>query len=345
MRLYALAAVIGLIGVGMLASAAVIAQRTPATSVARAAAPSVSTAPGGDSGGEIWGASYFPNIPLVTHTGEQVRFFDDLIQGKIVAISFMYTHCPNVCPVATARLREVAGLLGDRLGKDIFFYSITIDPEHDTPAVLAEFAERWKLPPGWTLLTGAPADIARLRKKLGMRLDDLASGDLNDHNIDLLIGNQRTGQWIKRAPFENAHFIANQLGSWLDGFRLASGKNLDYANAPELRRISDGEYLFRNRCASCHGIGEPPSAAPERIGPDLLDVTRRRERAWLERWLAEPDVMLEEKDPIAVALHEQYGQLTMPNMRLGKKDVGDLVGYLEQESERVRSLRGARAGQ
>jgi protein SCO1/2 len=342
MRLYALAAVIGLIGVGMLASAAVIAQRS-ATSVASAAAPPVSTVASGDSGGEVWGANYFPNIPLVTHRGEHVRFFDDLIQGKIVAISFMYTHCPNVCPVGTARLREVAELLGDRLGKDIFFYSITIDPEHDTPAVLAEFAERWKLPPGWTLLTGAAGDIAQLRKKLGMRLDDLESGDLNDHSIDLLIGNQRTGQWIKRAPFENAHFIASQLGSWLDGFRLASEKNLDYANAPALRRISDGEYLFRNRCASCHGIGA--SAASERIGPDLLDVTRRRERAWLERWLAEPDVMLEEKDPIAVALHEQYGQLTMPNMRLSEKDVGDLVGYLERESERVRSLRGARAEQ
>lgn len=342
MRLYALAAVIGLAGVGMLASAAVIAQRTREASGVVGASSSASA--DADRGGDVWGASYFPNIPLITQRGEHVRFFDDLIEGKIVAISFMYTHCPNVCPVGTARLREVAHLLGDRLGKDIFFYSISIDPEHDTPAVLADHAEQWKIPAGWTLLTGDAVDIALLRKKLGMRLDDLESGNLKDHGIDLLIGNQRTGQWMKRAPFENAHFIASQLGSWLDGFKLASDPALDYAKAPELRPISDGEYVFRNRCSSCHGIGEAPGAVPDRLGPDLYDVTRRRERAWLERWIAEPDVLLGERDPIALALREQYGRLTMPNMRLSEKDVDDLVGYLEEESERIRSLRGAHAG-
>ena len=129
-----------------------------------------------DRGGSVWGESYFPNIPLTSHEGEGVRFFDDLIEGKVVLINFIYTACPDTCPTETARMLEVARLLGDRLGEDVFFHSITVDPEHDTQPVLAEFAERWGIPEGWTFYTGEERDIVHLRKKLGMRLDDVASG-------------------------------------------------------------------------------------------------------------------------------------------------------------------------
>jgi protein SCO1/2 len=335
MRIYHLAALIALAGVALLASAAVITHShdsAPSTPVASR---------GGDRGGEVWGASYFPNIPLITQDGERVRFFDDLIKDKVVAINFMYTACPDTCPVETARLLQVAKLLGDRLGKDVFFYSITIDPEHDTPEVLKAFADSWGVPDGWTFLTGNRKDIIHLRKKLGMRLDDVASGELVDHTVNLLIGNQKTGRWMKRAPFENAHFLASQLGTWLHGFKLASAKKVDYAHAPDLRPISDGEYVFRNRCSACHTIGGGDVRKPDEriLGPDLYDVTRQRDRAWLERWLAEPDAMLEEKDPLAMALYEAYDRLPMPNMRLTDKDVTSLLGYMERESQRIRAVR------
>ncbi|MEZ0199753.1 SCO family protein, partial [Pseudomonas qingdaonensis] len=83
-----------------------------------------------------WGASYFPNIPLLTQDGEKVHFFDDLIKDKVVAINFIFTGCSDSCPVETARLRQVQKILGDRVGKDIFLYSISIDPYNDTPATL-----------------------------------------------------------------------------------------------------------------------------------------------------------------------------------------------------------------
>src|ERR1700712_4975071 len=100
-----------------------------------ARAPVASPGPGADRsfGGEMWGASYFPNIELVTQRGERVRFFDDLIKDKVVAINFIYTTCTDACPMETARMVEVEKLLGARLGDDVFFYSISIDPAHDTP--------------------------------------------------------------------------------------------------------------------------------------------------------------------------------------------------------------------
>src|ERR1700750_1949358 len=85
-----------------------------------------------------WGANYFPNVTLTTQHGDTVRFYDDLIKGKIVAVNLIYTTCKYACPLETARLAQVQRLLGARMGRDVFFYSITIDPEHDTPPVLKE---------------------------------------------------------------------------------------------------------------------------------------------------------------------------------------------------------------
>lgn len=341
MRTYGVAALIALAGVGMLASAAVIAHNDASTSAPVAAEER--SGRGASGGGDVWGESYFPNIPLTTHEGEEVRFFD-LIEDKVVAINFVYTYCPDTCPVETARLLEVARLLGDRLGEDVFFYSITIDPDYDTQPVLKAFAESWNIPEGWTFLTGDEADIIRLRKKLGMRLDDVRTGDISEHTVNLLIGNQETGRWMKRSPFENAHVLADQLGSWLHGWKTASEESREYADAPEIRQISDGEYIFRNRCSACHTIGggDLMDAERQHIGPDLFNVTQQRDREWLERWIAEPDAMLEEEDPLAMALYEEWNRIPMPNMRLVEKDVQSILGYIEQESARVRAVRAGK---
>src|SRR5690349_683999 len=98
-----------------------------------------------------WHGDYFPNVELRTQDNETVRFYD-AIKGKTVAIELMYTTCKFSCPLETARLAEVYRLLGPRMGKDIFFFSISIDPSHDTPAVLKTFASQYSAGPGWTFL-------------------------------------------------------------------------------------------------------------------------------------------------------------------------------------------------
>ena len=62
---------------------------------------------------DIWGKDYFPNIELTTSKGEKVRFYDDLIKDKVVAVNFIYTSCGEMCPVETARLKTVSQILGD----------------------------------------------------------------------------------------------------------------------------------------------------------------------------------------------------------------------------------------
>jgi protein SCO1/2 len=287
--------------------------------------------------GSIWGADYFPNVSLVTHEGKTVRFFDDLIKDKVVAINFIYTSCPDACGLETARLLEVQKILGDRVGRDVFMYSITIDPQPDTVEVLKTYAERFQVGPGWLFLTGNEADITLLRTKLGLYGEEDKGENLKDHNLSHIIGNQKTGQWMKSSPYENPYVMATQLGSWLHNWKLPPQTKRDYAAAPAVRNISKGESLFRTRCSACHTIGaeDVGEEGKRPIGPDLLNVTRKRDRAWLTRWMAEPDKMLAEKDPLAMSMLAEYNNLPMPNLRLNEMEIQSLFLYIEEESHRA----------
>uniref|UniRef100_UPI00286D034A SCO family protein n=1 Tax=Polaromonas sp. TaxID=1869339 RepID=UPI00286D034A len=63
-------------------------------------------------------ANYFPNLVLQSHEGKKLRFYDDVLRGKIVVINMMYTVCTGICPGNTANLLQVQQMLGNRLGRD-----------------------------------------------------------------------------------------------------------------------------------------------------------------------------------------------------------------------------------
>jgi protein SCO1/2 len=290
----------------------------------------------GDAG-SVWGADYFPNIPLVTHEGKPVRFFDDLIKDKVVVINFIYTSCPDVCPLETARMREVQEILGDRVGRDVFMYSISIDPEHDTPEVLKSYAEKFEVGPGWLFLTGKKDDVTLLRRKLGLYSEGKGGDKLEAHSVSSIVGNQGTGRWMRMSPFVNPYIMATQIGGWLHNWKMPGKKEQDYANAPKVRNISKGESLFRNRCAACHTIGVKvaSSSGKRTVGPDLGGVTGKRDRAWLSRFIAEPDKMVAEKDPLALELLARFDNVVMPNLRLNAAEIQALLLFIEEESGRM----------
>ena len=217
------------------------------------------------------------------------------------------------------------------MGKDIFFYSISIDPEHDTPKVLKEYAERFKIgsDSGWSFLTGSKADTTLLRKKLGLFRDYVDASKLGEHNTSIILGNESTGQWIKRSPFDEPKVLASLLGRSLSHAKTDQKADLaSYAGAEQIPRMSKGEDLFRSRCRSCHSLDNEDG-----LGPGLLGVTQRRDRAWLARWLKTPDKLLAEKDPIALDLFNRYNKLLMPNLRLSDTDVEALITYMEAYSK------------
>jgi protein SCO1 len=273
-----------------------------------------------------WGANYFPNVPLTTQDGTTVHFYDDLLKNKIVVIDLIYTHCQDSCPLETARLAQVQRMLGDRVGKDIYFYSISIDPERDTPAELKAYAEKFHVGPGWLFLTGKQADIELISKKLGLYTDP-DPADRDGHSPSVLLGNEPTGQWIRNSALDNPRFLSIMIGDWLNSWKNAkAGKS--YSEVPQLHMTDKGQYIFATHCAACHSIGHG-----DKIGPDLLGVTSVREKAWLARFIATPEKVLAEKDPIATALFDKYKQVNMPNLRLGTEDVSALLSYLQAQTK------------
>ncbi|HEX7888032.1 MAG TPA: SCO family protein [Ramlibacter sp.] len=275
-----------------------------------------------------WGADYFPDVVLTTQDGRQVHFYEDLVKGKSVAVNVIYTSCVDECPLETARLAEVQRLLAGRVGRDVWFYSISIDPERDTPKVLKAYAARFGVGPGWLFLTGRKQDIQLLTRKLGLsRTSDAFSKD--GHASSLMLGDDRGGQWMRTSSVDNPRFLATTMASffqWKDALPTQ-----DYGQA-RVVDISKSQYLFESRCSSCHTMG-----AGDRIGPDLLNVTQRRDAAWLARYLKEPERVLAERDPTAVALSKKYGGVPMPNLSLGEDDVRGLVAWLAQQSRAATS--------
>jgi protein SCO1/2 len=267
------------------------------------------------------GANYFPNVPVVTQDGKTLKFYDDVIKDKIVLISFIYTNCPDICPLTTARIAQVEDKLGDMVGRDIFFVSLTVDPERDTPERLKEFATAFDAGPGWLFLTGKPEDIRLINSRLGDR-----SRTLSEHRNQIVLGNDATGEWTRNTTFGDLDGLIMDIRAmdpkWRAEVRQPKfdpASNTGYA----VDHLQPGQAQFKKLCAPCHTIG-----VGDHVGPDLRGVTERRQQTWLTRFIQTPDKVLAEKDPIALTLAAKFPGVRMPNLKLSESDAADLVSYI-----------------
>ena len=148
--------------------------------------------------GVTHGAGYFPNVELTNHLGQQVKFYDDLMKDKFVVINMMYAQCSEgICPISTYNMRQVQKALGNRVGRNIHMYSITLLPDFDTPQVLKKYAADNQVGPGWQFLTGKFSDIEIVRKKLGFYdVDPKVDADRTQHAGVVRIGNDAYDNWM-----------------------------------------------------------------------------------------------------------------------------------------------------
>ena len=143
------------------------------------------------------GAYGIPDVSLLTHEGKPVRFYTDLVRGRIVFINMMYAQCTNRCPPMTQNLKQLHALLGDRPGRDVFLYSISLQPEFDRPQDLRAYMRQQGADlPGWTFLTGARAEVEKLRWALGFYdRDPAVDSDITQHTGLVRIGNAALDRW------------------------------------------------------------------------------------------------------------------------------------------------------
>jgi protein SCO1 len=159
---------------------------------------------------KMFDADYFGDIRLLTQDGKRVHFYQDLIENKIVVLNMMYATCDGICPTTTSNLKRVHTLLGDRVGRDIHMYSMTLRPAEDTPAVLKDYTEMHGA--NWTFLTGVPVDIEALRYKLGFYdVDAAVDSNRAAHTAMLRIGNDAYDRWLMAAALGDPEQIMTTI--------------------------------------------------------------------------------------------------------------------------------------
>jgi protein SCO1 len=174
---------------------------------------------------------HLPNVELITQDNKKVHFYTDLVKDKRVVIQFMFARCQDICPVITHNLTEVQRILKGRVGRDIFFYSITLSPEEDSPRDLRAFARMHGVGPGWTFLTGKPDDIFLLRKSLGFFYNNpKEDADRNNHSGMLVVGTEPLMRWAMCQGGAKPDWIATVIQTEADAPLTGSVDGIKQAN-------------------------------------------------------------------------------------------------------------------
>jgi protein SCO1 len=149
-----------------------------------------------------------PAPPFILTTQDSGRLSLADLHGKVVAVTFIYTSCADSCPLLTAKMASIQTRLGSDLGPKVFFVSITVDPERDTPDVLKRYAAaHGARGDGWAFLTGTPAEIREVARRYGVFYQKQERGDVDHTFLTSIV--DRDG--ILRVQYLGVRFDPNEF--------------------------------------------------------------------------------------------------------------------------------------
>lgn len=156
-----------------------------------------------------------PDFRLTDQDGKVFRF--TAAREKVVLVTFIFTTCPDVCPLLTAKAAAIQRALGEKSAKDFLLLSITTDPERDTVAALKDYAGRFKADlRNWSFLTGSRQDLAKVWKAFGVNVTKTESGDVQHTSFTTLIdrqGNRRVDyygdKWQEKAVLKDMEWLSS----------------------------------------------------------------------------------------------------------------------------------------
>ena len=153
-----------------------------------------------------------PDVNVLDQEGNALHFYTDLIKGKTVAINFIFTNCTTICPPLAATFARVQKEMGDKVGKDVHFISISVDPLTDTPERLKAWGAKFKAGTGWTFVTGEKQEMDKLLNALGA-----AVSKREDHTPAMIIGNDSKGIWTRTYGLAKTGQIVGLITSVMAG--------------------------------------------------------------------------------------------------------------------------------
>lgn len=145
-----------------------------------------------------------PDLTVVNQSGEKLRFNSDVIENRVAVVTSFFTSCTAFCPLTEERLSRLAKELGDRMGKDVVFVSVSVDPKRDTPQKMKAWGEKFHIGQGWTLVSGQKEDVETLLKSFGLYVD------MQRHQSALIIGNQGRG-WVRVSSWASPAKLAQVI--------------------------------------------------------------------------------------------------------------------------------------
>lgn len=186
---------------------------------------------------------HLPNVPLITHEGKKVRFYDDLLKDKIVSLNFFYANCDEICPVVMPNLVKVQKILADKIGREMFMYTITLKPQEDNVSVIRDYRKKIGAGAGWTFFTGKPADIELVRKGIGFTYPDpKVDGDKTQHIGNVRYGNEALMLWAACPGMAHAEWIAESF-NWMIHPELSRVQLDSPTSRPKEAHAMDHEHM------------------------------------------------------------------------------------------------------
>jgi protein SCO1/2 len=147
-----------------------------------------------------------PDFTLTAQDGRRLALAD--LRGKVVAVTFIYASCTDTCPLLTAKLATVQNGLGADFGPNVYFVSITVDPERDTPEALQAYADAFGTnPAGWAFLSGTPLEILEVSRRYGVYLKRTAGGEVDHTFLTSLVDREGT----LRVQYVGTRFDTDEL--------------------------------------------------------------------------------------------------------------------------------------
>ena len=158
-----------------------------------------------------------PDLELLDQNGRKIHFYSDLVKGQTVVINFIFTTCTTICPPLGATFARVQKELGDKVGRDVRFISISVDPATDTPERLKAWGAKFHAGDGWTFVTGNKPQVDELLRALGA-----SSARREDHSPTVLIGNDVHGTWTRTYGLANTSQLVQIINDAMAGKSLTA---------------------------------------------------------------------------------------------------------------------------
>ena len=156
--------------------------------------------------------NYFTDTEVIDQNGNKLRFYTDVLRNRVVLISFIFTNCEYACPMQAQKLRQTRALMVPAIRDEVWYVTLSVDPERDTPAAMKQFAENQGLDESrWLFLTGDKQNVEFLIKRLGQYNENIEA-----HTTLMLAGNDRTQHWARVLPMVPPEGIAQQLRSLVE---------------------------------------------------------------------------------------------------------------------------------